>query len=254
MKVQRILIFVLASTLFSGVALAQCVGSETAIFADRDNTLYESATGALSNGAGSFIFAGTTLAGEPRRALLHFDVAGTVPAMSTILSARLELTMTRSLAGTVDVSVHPALADWGEGTSVAPMGQGGGAAATTNDATWLHTFFNTSFWAVAGGDFGPASATTPVGTNGTYGWSGTTVTADVQGWLDTPATNYGWVVVADEVTVPSAKRFGGRISGSPPVLCVATQAPSVTQIPTLGEWGLVLMALALAGVALRRLR
>jgi MYXO-CTERM domain-containing protein len=32
----------------------------------------------------------------------------------------------------------------------------------------------------------------------------------VQGWLDAPGTNFGWLVQGDEVTVGSAKRFDSR--------------------------------------------
>ena len=45
-----------------------------------DNTLYQSTTGAVSNGAGTGIFVGTNAFGEVRRALLRFDVAAVVPA------------------------------------------------------------------------------------------------------------------------------------------------------------------------------
>ena len=56
------------------------------------------------------------------------------------------------------------LADWGEGTSVAPGEEGDGAPATTNDATWRHRFFDTIFWTTEGGDFsGTVSASQSVG-------------------------------------------------------------------------------------------
>jgi len=32
----------------------------------------------------------------------------------------------------------------------------------------------------------------------------------VQSWIDTPATNFGWILVGDEATFGSAKRFASR--------------------------------------------
>ena len=34
--------------------------------------------------------------------------------------------------------------------------------------------------------------------------------ADVQGWLDNPTTNYGWILAGDESGATSAKRFATR--------------------------------------------
>ena len=53
----------------------------------KDNTLYEyvSADGDRSNGAGSYFFVGRTNGGEPRRAVIACDIAGSVPACQTEL-------------------------------------------------------------------------------------------------------------------------------------------------------------------------
>ena len=59
---------------------------------DRDNTLYESATGGLSNGAGSRCFVGLTAQGpesDARRALVRFDLAAQIPPCSTITAVTL---------------------------------------------------------------------------------------------------------------------------------------------------------------------
>ena len=34
--------------------------------------------------------------------------------------------------------------------------------------------------------------------------------ADVQGWLDDPETNFGWIVLGNEADSPTAKRFHSR--------------------------------------------
>ncbi len=58
----------------------------------KDNTLIESSSGSVSNGAGTNFFSGRT--GQPqgsaiRRAVIAFDVSGSIPAGSTITSVTL---------------------------------------------------------------------------------------------------------------------------------------------------------------------
>ena len=178
------------------------------IGASRDNTLYQDPAGNTSNGAGDHLFAGLTLVPDIRRALIHFDVAAAVPAGATIDSVTLTLVMNKTIAPAHPVSLHRAEADWGEGASNAPGEEGIGDIAEPGDATWLHTFFPGDFWTSVGGDFAAAaSATTPVNAEGPYDWSSAQMVADVQAWLDRPSMNFGWVVVGDESTSPTAKRF-----------------------------------------------
>ena len=45
--------------------------------------------------------------------------------------------------------------------------------------------------------------------------------ADVQSWLDNPASNFGWLVLGDETDHrTTAKRFDTRESASPPMLTI----------------------------------
>jgi hypothetical protein len=183
----------------------------------KDNTLYESATGAVSNGAGEYLFAGSTDRGLIRRALIQFEVAGALPAGSTINSVTLRLNVSRTRQNTQrTTSVHRVLADWGEGASNADQNEGQGASADTNDATWIHrSRYPDVLWASAGGDFTPlASATAPVGGNASYSWSGTELNADVQDWLDNPSTNFGWLIRGDESASQTAKRFDSSENGT----------------------------------------
>ena len=189
----------------------------------KDNTLYEydPVEGDHSNGAGFHFFAGENGMGELRRGVLAFDVAGTIPAGSTIIAVSLTMNMSMTLAGAETVELHKLLADWGEGTSHAPSGEGDGAPATTNDATWRHRFFDTIFWTTEGGDFSATvSASQSVGGAGQYTWSSTQMVADVQSWLDDPASNFGWLVLGNETTIITAKRFDTRESASPPMLTI----------------------------------
>ncbi|MCG8406460.1 MAG: DNRLRE domain-containing protein [Phycisphaerales bacterium] len=191
------------------------------IVADKDNTIY-SEFDLLSNGTGDHVFAGKTAGGNSRRALVAFDVAGAIPAGSKIDSVRFQLYMSRTQAGNQNVTLHRLLADWGEGTSNAGGGEGSGAIATDGDATWRYTFFDAADppsspeWASTGGDFvATSSADRSVGGIGFYAWGSTAqMVADVQGWLDTPATNYGWLVRGNEGPNVTAKRFDSRQNGN----------------------------------------
>ena len=217
--------FILSLAAVAALLAAPAAEADTAVVtADRDNTLYEDALGALSNGSGQHFFAGTTVLGDIRRGLVHFDVSA-IPPGSTIDSVVLTLNMSRTVAGPSAVALHRATADWGEGASVAPGQEGSGAPAEKGDATWLHTFFDGSFWSQPGGDFVSApSATTIVDMEGLYSW-GTTVemTADVSGWVADASQNFGWVVVGEEpsqgVQGATTKRFDTRELGAegPPV-------------------------------------
>ena len=187
------------------LALAVALGSLGASLANagtinimpsKDNTLYEydPAEGDHSNGAGFHLFAGENGQGELRRGVLAFDIAGTIPPGSTITAVGLSMNMSMTPAGTLTVELHKLLADWGEGTSHAPMGEGDGAPATPNDATWRHRFFDSVFWTTQGGDFSATvSASQSVGGVGQYTWSSAQMVADAQSWLDNPASNLaGW--------------------------------------------------------------
>ena len=160
----------------------------------KDNTLYEydPAEGDHSNGAGFHFFAGENGMGELRRGVSAFDIAATIPAGSTITAVSLTMNMSMTPAGALIVELHKVLADWGEGTSHAPMGKGDGASATPNDATWRHRFFDSVFWTTQGGDFSATvSASQSVGGVGQYTWSSAQMVADAQSWLDNPASNFG---------------------------------------------------------------
>jgi len=178
----------------------------------KDSTLVEDSAGALANGSGDAVFAGRINASSRsiRRALLAFDVAAVVPAGSTVTGATLQVTLSSTSAGPVTVRLQRVLADWGEGASAS--GGGGGSPATPGDSTWLHRFYNDLFWTLPGGDFEP----TPRGgaivdQPGPYTWVSTPeMVADVQAWLDQPASAFGWALRGDETRPQTVKRFDSR--------------------------------------------
>ncbi len=204
----------------------------------RDNTLFENATGSLSSGAGPAVFVGMNSGAKVRRTLLAFDVASALPAGSTIESAELRLTVSNvPNSNPTVVDVHRVLADWGEGAS--SSSGGGGAPAEPLDATWLHSFHPESFWGAPGGDFDPAvHATATIAELGTFVWSSAALAADVQGWLDEPSTDSGWLLRGDESTPSTARRIDSREASDPatwPTLVLQYQ-PGLT--PVDGQtWG-----------------
>ena len=209
----------------------------------KDNTLYQTNDGSTSNGAGDYLFVGRVSSqggGALRRAVMRFDLAGSIPPNASITGVTLTLRMSKTISGSQSVALHKLTADWGEAASNANANEGSGATAGTGDATWVHRFFNTASWATAGGDFSPAtSASAAVNAIGNYTWGSTTqMVADVQGWLSTPASNFGWILIGDESTLGSAKRFDSRenpVAANRPKLTVtysvSTSAEQTASIP-----------------------
>ena len=119
----------------------------------RDNTIFTDGVDApadLSNGAGPHIFVGRTLFAGLRRGLIAFDIAGNIPAGSTIDEVILTMHMSLGTSGSTPYTLHRVQSDWGEGTSDSGTGSigsgaggGMGAPATPSDATWMHSFFDT---------------------------------------------------------------------------------------------------------------
>ena len=200
-------------------------GTRVMINPVKDNTLYKSSDGSVSNGAGAHLFSGTNNDGNIRRTVIAFDVTSNIPAGVTISSVSLRLNMTRTARGPASISLHKISADWGQGSSDADRNEGGGADSASGDATWIHRFFDAETWDNAGGDFSPrASATAEVSDRGPYVWGPTSeMAADVQSWLDDPASDFGWILIGDESSNQTTKRFNSvenSISASRPVLIV----------------------------------
>jgi hypothetical protein len=183
----------------------------------QDNTLYSDTVAegeGLSNGAGGSLFVGATFGNDTRRALIAFDLSGvTVPEDAVITEVTLSLDITRDPpgAGSTSIALHRLTAAWGEGASDAGEPGGNGAPAESGDATWQHRFFDTDLWTAAGGDFvSEASASQSADGLGPVVWAGNGLIADVSHWLANPAENFGWILIGDEATAGSARRFASR--------------------------------------------
>lgn len=183
----------------------------------KDNTLFWNDELPLTNGGGIGFFAGRTKGQIFQRGLLAFDLTEAVPEGSEIHSVVLNLYVSRAATFSQNVSLHRVFQDWGEGEVVAPDGEGFGGPPNDGDVTWLHTFYEDQFWQTPGGDFrAEPSATALVTGEGFFTWgTDPQLVADVQGWVDEPETNFGWILIGDEVTRASAKRFSSREDPTP---------------------------------------
>lgn len=221
--------------LFSVIVLGMAQETVT-VTASKDNTLYQDPDGSLSNGAGSYLFAGRTnqAANNLRRAVVKFDLSGKIPANAIITSAKLKMKLSKNAEGESSINVHKLTSDWGEGTSNANANEGSGASADNNDATWKHKFFNTQNWTTPGGDFvAQSSATTIVNALGVYEWSSASMLNDVKTWVGSSASNFGWILIGNE-SVKSSKRFDSRESAAaanrPELIIQYTSSSSVIQV------------------------
>jgi lysophospholipase L1-like esterase len=185
-----------------------------------DTTLFESAPNDNMGGWSHFV-AGTTGSMGDRtrnRALIRFDLAGSVPPGATVTAASLKLIATR-IPGTSGggsavnstFALHRALQSWGEGDQLGDRG----APAGPGEATWNWRRAPAECWNLPGGEPGSdfateASASVAVAGLGAYVLPSTpALVADVQFWLDQPAANHGWFWVSQsEERAKTARAFG----------------------------------------------
>lgn len=216
----------------------QAVADMVTLTSVKDNTLQKSSTGAKSNSLGRYMFVGKTAEGATinlRRPVIQFDVSG-IPAGSTVTQVYFTLYCSKAITSG-PVSVHRCLSPWNEGTSISTscMGnnEGCGANSLTGDSTWIHRVKPGTLWAMQGGDFAPTPSDNKFveGEGLTTTW-GTTpgMVADVQSWVDSPASNNGWLMIGEEVADGgTAKRFNTRensIASTRPQLVVHYMPPS----------------------------
>lgn len=216
----------------SALALAVAARADTLTLNPvADNTLIEDASGAYSAGASYNIYSGrvgNNGSGTFRRALIRFDLSA-IPVGSTVTSVQLRMYMSQGQGGTRTHSLHRMSVSWGEAGSFS-FG-GAGAPAQAGDATWIHRFSPGTPWTTPGGDFQTAaSASVNVSGIAWYVWGSTTgMVADVQSWVNTPASNFGWMVRGDESALQTSKRFDSRQSANPatkPQLIVTFTPPA----------------------------
>jgi hypothetical protein len=165
------------------------------------------------------LISGNIVLGERSRALLKFDIAAALPANATVTAATLHLTVNVAKGANQNYGLHRLLKDWGEGGGSGGGGATGtqGAPANPNECTWNARFHPGVTWNVPGGQSGEdyvatASATTAMGVTAlTFSTAG--LASDVQDWLASPATNFGWMlIIANEALGGTASRISSRES------------------------------------------
>jgi len=206
--------------------------------ASQDNTLYETAMDTVdeqfevSNGSGSYTFSGRTgldAGYKRRRSLVKFDLTSAIPADAIIVFAEISIYHSKAAPGSppVNMAMHRVLQAWGEAGSNAPGPEGQGTWAEPGDATWHHRIYPDELWSTAGGSFAAtSSAATIVGQQlQNYSWTCTSALLDdLNGWLATPSSNFGWIMVGGEDGGFSAHRFSSRENSNP------DQRPKLTLI------------------------
>ncbi|MFK7738995.1 MAG: PKD domain-containing protein [Planctomycetota bacterium] len=190
--------------------------SETVEITPSADTIIYSDSTSNSNGAGVALVVGRVAGTGVRRALMQFDVDGNVPAGATINTAQLRVT-NRSVPngatnGTHALSIRRLTAAWTEGTADSAPTHGQGVATTGGGATFINRVSPSTAWSSAGGDFASASGSVTVTNSFTSFTSSSTsgLVSDVQGWLDTPANNFGWILIGNEGSTQTTKWLDSR--------------------------------------------
>ena len=209
----------LTASLLSALLLSRAtsLATQVTLGAVADTSLFENHPD--SNLGATTLVAGTNQQYSRSRALFRFDLSA-LPAAAVISQVHVTLNVTRrpdpdQHGGPVDsdFSLYRLLEDWGEGSG----GEVTGSNAQTGNATWNERHFNSASWTVPGGLVGAdyandPSATTSVGGVGSYVWgSSSELIADAQSWLDSPATNFGFILISQtEGTAGTGRRFAAR--------------------------------------------
>lgn len=193
----------------------------------QDNSIYSESNN--SNGIGR-LYSGQTNSGNNRRALLQFDLSS-IPNTAMITSVTLTLNVDQVSSTTTDnFSLHRVTTAWGEGTS---NGGGAGGSAVAPDATWTDAMLGTSNWTTTGGDF-IASASQSLAIDNSTGdktfASNPILLLDVQNWVNGTNTNSGWILIGDETTNNTTRRFGSKDAGSTPVLSITYSEPTTVNL------------------------
>lgn len=201
-----------------GILAIPSAATTVQVAASADNTLFENEFGDTSNGQGPSLYVGRNHQDEyfRRRALIEFDISQAIPFGAVIESASLSFSVTRVSSGgsaLAEIELHRLRRAWGEGASNAGNGGGSGVLAEPGDATWLYPFLHESApWVTPGGDF-HEEVSGSVAADGVARYtieSTPQLVADVQGLLERPFQNFGWLLKSAEDQPGSAKVLASR--------------------------------------------
>ena len=253
----KMLMLAFAVIAASGNACADTLTLE----ATADATLFQASAGnpETADSQGPHLFVGRIAQGLRRRALLRFDL-DTLPTGAIITDAHLELSVSRTVSGSVDVNLHRLTSTWREGSANGGTPGGQGTTPDVNDPTWSLSATPATLWATLGGDFAATiSGTFALDAEGRYIIPASTgMLADLMSWTDDANANFGWVLVSDESqTPPTAKRLESAEAADAstrPLLVIDYRLAPRVPVPALGTLALVVLTLAFALTAMHRHR
>jgi autotransporter-associated beta strand protein len=207
-------------------ALSRCVRADEVNISDEQDATLLGGSDEDNSLADPGIFVGTDGDGNPKRGLIEFNIAEAVPAGATITGVQLQLTEgqyagmggggTGGTSGPETISLYDESQAWGQPTNVAGAtsfgGTGHGRAPDPGDATWNYSFYGSTMWTTAGGDWTSSLAdiadASVTGSLTSFIWSSPAMVADVQNWLDDPADNFGWILKnANETDIRTFRAF-----------------------------------------------
>ena len=188
----RAFFLVLTMVLFAFDALAL----EATLTPVQDACIYSDGLGTGANGAGDYFSVGTDSLKQPRRGLLLFNLNAALPANAQVTGATLTLHMSRTIGAAATVGVYAVSRSWTEGPADPPGNEEEGWPAVSGDVTWMQASYPSVSWTQPGGDYAAGVQTqTSVGDYGFYTFTGAALTAQLQAWLDTPASKFGWMLM-----------------------------------------------------------
>ena len=238
--------------------IGSCWGDVVELVPVADTTLFEFDAD-VNFGAEDQLIVGSVARNAPRhraRLLLRFDLSA-VPPGAVVTNVTLQLTVLKENGGepAADMGIRPMLITWSEGDRTGMQG----TRALPGQSTWNSQAHSQTAWSIPGGqpgsDFGSAtSSVVALDGPGSYRFPATpALIADVQSWVDSPATNFGWIVLGlNESIVASARRVASRESLSGRPLLTVGYTRAATQIVNFdsiqgGSSGPVLRFRAVAG-------
>lgn len=201
---------VLFAVLFSVLLLVpigvqQVFAAQVQINAQKDNFMISTAP--TTNFGSSPVMTAVHSATSEERTLVSFDLSS-IPIGSTVTSVEVEM-MSLGANGAI-VTLHKVTNNWGE-----------------FEASWNNRFIVIPTpWATAGGDFVSTSSDSKTITGTGPKTFGSTIgmVQDVQSWVDSSSTNFGWLLKTN--TIPSAAVFATKENtGQPSAIITVTFTP-----------------------------
>jgi hypothetical protein len=253
----------------------------TQVLAPSDDTFINSVNPDNNNGGSGSLFTGEDGKGGLMRALVRFPMPAGLQGRVSVTGAQLSLIVqalpfnetSKDAVETLAALSQPWVQGNGVGNQTYWYTVGQACGGTVTGATWNQTNCPTSTaWTAPGGTVAPfatgQASTAGVAAGAAVVWdssSNPTMTADVQGWIDSPATNNGWRIVSNsEGNAGWAQRFYSIEAGSnAPSLSVTytckagfvesgTSCLAASAVPASTPWALVVLGLSICAIAFPR--